>query len=173
MAVDLVGYSALAEIDESAAVGEVARMRGQLEGIVGPEGGRIFNTAGDGFMLEFASASGALAAAEKLCGAMERQRVRIGVHLGDVLIARAAIYSATASISPRGLQQAAKPGAIVVSVDVQRAVRGALASRLHSNGAVRLEKMAETIEIFHTGSGVRETHAPPQRGHPRRAAVRQ
>jgi adenylate cyclase len=148
MAVDLVGYSALAEIDETAAIDEIARMRGQLEGIVGPEGGRIFNTAGDGFMLEFASASGALAAAEKLCATMERQRVRIGVHLGDVLIAPGGdLLGHGVNIAAR-LQQAAKPGAIVVSVDVQRAVRGALASRLHAGGAVRLEKMAETIEIF-------------------------
>lgn len=148
VAVDLVGWSAMAELDETAALGELARVRGELERIVGGEGGRIFNTAGDGFMLEFASASGALSAAEKFCNAIERKRVRVGVHLGDVLVAQDGdLLGHGVNIAAR-LQEIAEPGAIVVSVDVQRAVRGVLASRLHANGAVRLEKMNETIEIF-------------------------
>lgn len=151
MAVDLAGYSAMAERDETAAIDAVARVRDLLESVTQREGGRIFNTAGDGFMLEFASAAGALAAAEQAC-ALAEDEIRIGVHLGDVLVTPSGdLLGHGVNIAAR-LQQTATPGAVLVSVDVRRAVRGALANRLQAYGPVRLSKMAETIEAFLLGA---------------------
>jgi adenylate cyclase len=82
MAIDLVGYSAMSEADEAEAVSTVARLRAALDQVARTQGGRIFNTAGDGFMLEFPSASGALAAADLLWGGVDRRSVRVGVHVG-------------------------------------------------------------------------------------------
>ena len=148
MSIDVVGYSALSEIDESAALETVGALRGALEGAALVHGGRIFNTAGDGFMLEFCSATGALSAAELLWSGVERQRVRVGVHVGDVMQApNGDLLGHSVNVAAR-LQQIAKPGSIVVSMDVRRAVRGALAQRLHPAGSAHLDKMAETIDIF-------------------------
>src|SRR5262245_57128931 len=127
MSIDVVGYSALSEIDEVAALETVGALRGALEGAALVHGGRIFNTAGDGFMLEFCSAAGALGAAELLWSGVERQRVRVGVHVGDVMQApNGDLLGHSVNVAAR-LQQIAKPGSIVVSMDVRRAVRGALA----------------------------------------------
>lgn len=148
MAVDLAGYSALAETDELAAIAAVEGVRAQLSAAAAREGGRIFNTAGDGFMLEFASVSGALAAAEQVCAAADCRKVRIGVHLGDVVVTPTGdMLGHGVNVAAR-LQQMAKPGAVLVSVDIRRAVRGALAKRLHAHGALQLNKMAETIDTF-------------------------
>ena len=148
MAIDLVGYSALSETDEAEAASSVARLRAALDQVARTQGGRIFNTAGDGFMLEFPSASGALAAAELLWGGVDRRSVRVGVHVGDVLIAQGGdLLGHSVNVAAR-LQQVAQPGAVLVSTDVQRAVRGALARRLHAAGSVQLDKMSETIDIF-------------------------
>jgi adenylate cyclase len=99
-------------------------------------------------MLEFASASGALSAAEVLWGGVERRRVRVGVHVGDVLMApNGDLLGHSVNVAAR-LQQLAQPGAVLVSMDVRRAVRGKLAQRLHAAGAVHLDKMSETIDIF-------------------------
>ncbi len=148
MSIDVVGFSAMTEIDESGAAAVVARLRSVLDTIVGGYGGRIFNTAGDGFMLEFASAAGALAAAELIWSGVERKNVRVGVHVGDVLLAQNGdLIGHSVNIASR-LQQLAQPGTVVVSMDVRRAVRGKLAQRLHPAGAVHLDKMAETLEIF-------------------------
>lgn len=148
MSIDVVGYSALTEIDEGAALETVGSLRGALEGAALVHGGRIFNTAGDGFMLEFCSAAGALSAAELLWNGVERQRVRVGVHVGDVMQApNGDLLGHSVNVAAR-LQQIAKPGSIVVSMDVRRAVRGALAQRLHPAGSAHLDKMAETIDIF-------------------------
>ena len=148
MSIDVAGYSAMSEVDETEALALVERVRAVLETIVETHGGRVFNTAGDGFMLEFASATGALSAAEVLWGGVERQRVRVGVHVGDVMTTKTGdLLGHSVNVAAR-LQQLARPGAVVVSLDVRRAVRGKLAQRLHPAGAVHLDKMSETIDIF-------------------------
>ena len=148
MSIDIAGYSAMTEIDEAEAASMVSRLRGALEGAALVHGGRIFNTAGDGFMLEFCSAAGALGAAELLWSNIERGSVRVGVHIGDVLVTSTGdLLGHSVNVAAR-LQQVAQPGATLVSMDVRRAVRGKLAQRLHPAGAVHLDKMAETIEIF-------------------------
>lgn len=148
MAIDLVGYSAMSETDEAEAVSTVARLRVALDQVARTQGGRIFNTAGDGFMLEFPSASGALAAAELLWGGVDRRSVRVGIHVGDVLIAPGGdLLGHSVNVAAR-LQQLADPGVVIVSMDARRAVRGGLSRRLHPVGAVQLDKMNETIDVF-------------------------
>ena len=99
-------------------------------------------------MLEFCSASGAVSAADALRAAKQGARVRVGLHVGDVLAtARGDLLGHGVNVAAR-LQQLAPPGVVVVSVDVQRAVRGKLARRLHPFGQVQLDKMSETIELF-------------------------
>lgn len=148
MSIDVAGYSAISEIDEAEALALVTRLRALLDIIVQNHGGRIFNTAGDGFMLEFPSAAGALGAAEVLWEGVERQRVRVGVHVGDVMLGpNGDLLGHSVNVAAR-LQQLAKPGAVLVSMDVRRAVRGRLQQRLHAAGVAQLDKMAESIEIF-------------------------
>ncbi len=137
LAIDLVGYSALSEEDEAQAVTAVSRLRDALEGAALVHGGRIFNTAGDGFMLEFCSAAGALGAIDELWNAFERSSVRIGVHMGDVLATPSGdLLGHSVNVAAR-LQQIAQPGAVMVSMDVRRAVRGKLQQRLHAAGAIQ------------------------------------
>lgn len=148
MSIDIAGYSAMTETDEAGALETVARLRSVLDGVAVQEGGRIFNTAGDGFMLEFCSAAGALAAAELLRGSEEGKRVRVGLHLGDVLVTPTGdLLGHGVNVAAR-LQQLALPGVVVASVDVRRAVRGKLAQRLHPFGSVQLDKMSEVIELY-------------------------
>ena len=52
VALDVAGYSARTEADEAKTTAEVAALRKVIEGIAARHGGRVFNTAGDGFMLE-------------------------------------------------------------------------------------------------------------------------
>jgi adenylate cyclase len=148
MSIDIAGFSALSEIDEGEAAHLVTRLRATLDGLALQQGGRIFNTAGDGFMLEFCSAAGGLAAADALRAAEEGKRVRVGLHVGDVLATPGGdLLGHGVNIAAR-LQQLAPPGVVVVSIDVQRAIRGKLAKRLHPFGQVQLDKMSETIELF-------------------------
>src|SRR5215468_7088360 len=88
MAVDVAGYSRAAELDEHAAAEAVSRVRAAIDAAIAPNGGRIFNTAGDGFMIEFSSAPAGVAAARALLTLVRERslpRLRIGLHQGDVI----------------------------------------------------------------------------------------
>lgn len=147
VALDVAGYSARMEQDEAKTAAEVAALRPVIEAIGTAHGGRVFNTAGDGFMLEFASSLGAVEAAFELA---ERcaPPVRVGVHLGDVAV------QPDGDLLGHGVNVAARlmaksdPGGVLVSADVRRTIRGPLAQRLVSRGLIQLDKMAETIEVF-------------------------
>src|SRR5213075_697927 len=105
---------------------EVAALRGVIEAIVGPHGGRLFNTAGDGFMLEFGSS---LAAVEAACTLAERcePKVRIGVHLGDVVVQpNGDLLGHGVNVAARLMAQSS-PGAALVSATVRQTIRGPIA----------------------------------------------
>lgn len=151
VALDVAGYSARTEADEAASAAEVAALRTLIEGIVGPRGGRLFNTAGDGFMLEFGSSVAAVEAAVALAERCQ-PKVRIGVHLGDVVVQpNGDLLGHGVNIAARLMARSA-PGSVLVSVDVRRTIRGALAERLVPQGPLQLDKMAERIEAFALGT---------------------
>ncbi|MEM9233657.1 MAG: adenylate/guanylate cyclase domain-containing protein, partial [Pseudomonadota bacterium] len=95
VAVDVVKYSAMIEADEDRALAAVDHCRRLITDIVTSHGGRIFNHAGDGVMVETPSVvEGVQSAFEihKALDALNREqadlpelKVRIGVNLGDVM----------------------------------------------------------------------------------------
>jgi adenylate cyclase len=147
VAIDVAGYSRRTETDEEAAVRAVAELKARVTKAASAHGGRVFNTAGDGFMLEFPTATGALAAAEEIALAGDPP-VRVGVHLGEVSLADGGdLLGHGVNVAAR-IQQMALPGAVLVSGDVKRAIRGPLGERLTPQGSVRLDKMSETLPVF-------------------------
>ncbi|PZO47017.1 MAG: hypothetical protein DCF16_18365 [Alphaproteobacteria bacterium] len=127
---DIAGYSALSERDAALAVTYVARLRDHARDACTRHGGRIFNTAGDGVMLEFASASDALAAAIALCEAQAEVSFRLGVHLGEVTAADDGdLLGHGVNVAAR-LQAQANAGGIIVSQLVRDSVSPELAARL-------------------------------------------
>ena len=166
VALDVAGYSARTEADEARTTAEVAALRKVIEGIAGKHGGRVFNTAGDGFMLEFGSSLAAVEAAAELAATCE-PKVRVGVHLGDVVVQpNGDLLGHGVNVAAR-LMAKSDPGGALVSGAVRQSIRGPVAERLQSQGMLKLDKMAETIEAFALIS-----HAPtaaPSRSIPVRA----
>ncbi len=147
VALDVAGYSARTEADEARTTAEVAALRKVIEAIAAKHGGRVFNTAGDGFMLEFGSSLAAVEAAFELAETCE-PKVRVGVHLGDVVVQpNGDLLGHGVNVAARLMAQSA-PGAALVSATVRQTIRGPVAERLQSRGMLKLDKMAETIEAF-------------------------
>jgi TolB-like protein/Tfp pilus assembly protein PilF len=132
-----------------------------IEQTAAAHGGRVFNTAGDGFMLEFSSGHAAVEAALALAETCV-PRVRVGVHLGDVVVQPDGdILGHGVNVAARLMARSA-PGSVLVSAAVRQTIRGALAERFVSRGVVQLDKMAETIEVFGLaadGAAVNGRHA--------------
>lgn len=151
MAVDVAGYSKAAEVDDSAAAEAVTRIRAAIDDAIAPNNGRVFNTAGDGFMIELpAAASGVAAARALLTLVRERslRRLRIGVHLGDVIVTPTGdLLGHGVNVAAR-LMQMAEPNTAVVSQAVQTQLRQTAEIPLKPLGRVQLDKMSERIEVF-------------------------
>src|SRR5437867_1785712 len=94
---DVVGYSRLMERDE---LGTHTRLGELITRVVQPavarHSGRIVDTAGDGALIEFPSATGALRCSVEIQELLriqndsyppnQRMDVRIGINLGDVIV---------------------------------------------------------------------------------------
>lgn len=151
VALDVAGYSARTEADEAKTTGEVAALRAVIEMIAARYGGRIFNTAGDGFMLEFASSLAAVEAAIELAETCE-PKVRVGVHLGDVVVQpNGDLLGHGVNVAAR-LMAKSDPGGALVSAAVHQTIRGPILDRLVSRGLFQLDKMTVTIEAFAIGT---------------------
>lgn len=145
VAVDIAGYSTMAERDEVKAVSDAVRVRALVEHIAQPLGGRMFGSAGDGFMLEFSSCARAIEAAFELSTKC-LPKVRVGVHAGDVEFRPDGdLLGHTVNVAER-VRALASPGTAFVSVDARRMTRTSL--RMVSRGVHRLAKMEETMELF-------------------------
>jgi class 3 adenylate cyclase len=147
VALDVAGYSARTEADETGTAAAIASLRSFIEAAASKHGGRIFNTAGDGFMLEFASSTAAVEAAAELALYCE-PRVRVGVHLGDVVLqANGDLLGHGVNVAAR-LMALAEPGSALVSADVRRTIRGTATVTFEERGILKLDKMTETVEAF-------------------------
>jgi adenylate cyclase len=158
LACDVAGYSRLMGEDEA---GTHARLRALISELIEPEaarhGGRIFKTAGDGMMIEFASAVDALAhalAVQRANAAREmeipehrRMVLRIGVNLGDVIVENDDVFGDGVNVAAR-IEGFAQPGQICVSDDVWRFVRGKVGAEFVDLGPQTLKNITEPVRIY-------------------------
>lgn len=145
LAANVVGYSRLLAADEA---GTLAAMRAHRRELWDPateaHGGRVVGTAGDSLLIEFQSAVAAMESAFAVRRGMadrnrevaedRRIRLRIGVHLGEVVVEDGDIFGDGVNIAAR-LEALAEPGGICLSGDVWRQVRGKLEATFVDLGA--------------------------------------
>jgi class 3 adenylate cyclase len=122
IAADVVGYSRLMGRDESGTLSRLRELRKQyFEPAVARHNGRLVKLSGDGALVEFSSAVGAVSAAiefqRAVAQANEGQQTdkailfRIGVHLGDLIVDGDDLYGDGVNIAAR-LEAEAPAGGI-------------------------------------------------------------
>ncbi|HEX9169710.1 MAG TPA: adenylate/guanylate cyclase domain-containing protein, partial [Roseiarcus sp.] len=161
---DVVGYSRLAGADEERTL---ARLRGLRSDLIDPaiaaHHGRAIKRTGDGVLIEFRSVVDAVRCAievqngmvERNAGLPEDRRIefRIGVHLGDVVEeADGDLMGDGVNIAAR-LEGVSKPGAICLSEDAYRQVKGRLDLAVRDLGPTQLKNIAEQIRVYSLGVG--------------------
>jgi adenylate cyclase len=158
LAADVAGYSRLMGEDEE---GTRTRFNAQLDEVISPaidqHRGRLVKTMGDGFLVEFASVVAAIeCAADIQAGIASRQSgelegskmlLRIGIHLGDVIVEEDDIHGDGVNIAAR-LEGLAEPGGICVSEMVHAGVRNKLAFEFTDLGEQSLKNIAEPVHAF-------------------------
>lgn len=152
---DMTGFSRLMGEDESRAVAALVRIREVFTAVVPRHGGTLDVLVGDCFVALFDSAVEAVRAAiaiqTELAGAAGAAgtpvRIRIGIHLGDVVRSGAEILGDSVNIAAR-LQTIARPGGIAVSEDVYRGVRNRVSLPFRDLGPKSLKNIREKIRIY-------------------------
>jgi adenylate cyclase len=134
LAGDVAGYSRLMGADEEGTLTRLnAHRREFLEPKIADHRGPIVKRTGDGILIEFASAVDAARFATEIQRGMrernapvppdKRIELRIGIHVGDIIIEEGDIFGDGVNIAAR-LESIAEPGGICISDDTYRQVRG-------------------------------------------------
>ncbi len=155
MFTDLAGFTAMGQEDERKALKTLEVHRGLLRPLFAKHGGREVKTIGDAFLVEFASAVEAVLCAVEAQSAVHKHnlergdsiRVRIGVHLGDVLRKDGDLLGDAVNVASR-IEPLAPPGGICVSKQVEDQTRGKTPYPLASIGPQALKNVKERIEVF-------------------------
>src|SRR5262245_4447977 len=165
---DVSGYSRMMGEDEPETVAAVGTLQVLFARLVPEHGGTLEVFVGDCFVALFASAVDALHAAlaiqEELSSgtAGTTLRVRIGLHLGDVLRTDAGLFGDPINVAAR-LQTLTVPGGICLSGDVHRAVRGKVKVSFHDLGQHALKNITTPVHVYEIRIGAAAGARPPAR----------
>jgi class 3 adenylate cyclase/pimeloyl-ACP methyl ester carboxylesterase len=158
LAVDMVGYSRLMEVDEE---GVISRQKALRNGLIDPQialhRGRIVKTTGDGMLVEFASALDAVRCAIEIQTDVARReanedenhriRYRVGINLGDVVFEDHDIYGDGVNVAAR-LEGLAEPGAVCISDAVYQTMAERLDQPFRDMGGQRVKNISRPIKVW-------------------------
>jgi len=168
-AADVAQYSRLMGLDEIGTLRRLQAYRAILDRSIAAHHGRIFNTAGDSVVADFASAveavECAIAVQEEIAKENENRPIseqmhfRIGVHLGDVIVEGENLFGDGVNIAAR-LQALAEPGGICLSGAVRDQIRARLPATLTALGEQRFKNIAGPVTAFRIGATSARASAP-------------
>jgi TolB-like protein/class 3 adenylate cyclase len=156
---DVVGFSRLVGADEDRTLARLRALRSDLiDPTIAVHHGRIVKRTGDGSIIEFRSVVDAVRCAievqtgmiERNAGLPPERRIefRVGIHLGDVVEeSDGDLMGDGVNIAGR-LEGIANAGAICLSEDAYRQVKGRLDLAVCDLGLTQLKNIAEPIRVY-------------------------
>ena len=154
---DIKDYSATMGADEVAAIAGIDTIRRVFERVVPAKNGLFETSGGDAFLALFESAVHAVEAAVDIqthlagrstdAGAAPL-RIRIGIHMGDVVRTSFDQWMGHAIDVAARIQTLAPPGGVAISDDVYRAVRNCLAIPFVDMGRQHLKNVGEQMLVY-------------------------
>jgi adenylate cyclase len=173
----VVGYSRLAGADEDRILARLRALRSDLiDPTIAVHRGRVVKRTGDGSIVEFRSVVDAVRCAievqnamiERNAGVPEDRRIvfRIGIHVGDVVEETDGdLMGDGVNIAAR-LEGIAQPGAICLSEDAYRQVKGRLELAVSDLGATQLKNIVDPVRIYSLEVGVAARAKPAAQSEP-------
>jgi adenylate cyclase len=171
---DVVGYTAIMGRDEHAALGALDAHRELLRTLLPKFNGRMAGEIGDGTLTSFHSALEAVNCAREVQASLQEDqpelKVRIGIHLGDVVFSNNTVLGDGVNVASR-IHALAPPGGICVSANVYDEIRNKPGILLKNLGEQRLKNVSRSIRVYQiVESGLIAQPAKPG-GHRRRMAL--
>ncbi|HSW26291.1 MAG TPA: adenylate/guanylate cyclase domain-containing protein, partial [Burkholderiaceae bacterium] len=158
LAADVSGYTRLMANDDRATVMALDAARTVFREHVESNAGRVVDMVGDAGLAVFEAASEALHAATAIQSKLaslghalpeeRRMRLRIGIHLGEVVErSDGSVYGDGVNIAAR-LEALAEPGGIAVSHAVREAIGNRFDNTFDDIGARSLKNVADPVRVF-------------------------
>ena len=160
-AADVEGYSRLMGRDEVGTLRRLTACRAILDERIAAHRGRVFGSAGDSVVADFASAVDAVQCAVAVQEAFakknsarapeEQMRFRVGVHVGDVIVQRDNLFGDGVNIAAR-LEALAEPGGICISRVVRDQIRDKLPYAFEDLGEQSVKNIARPVRVYAIGA---------------------
>ncbi len=157
MFTDIVEYSKKMNEDEKLTLAHLKAHDQIIEKALIKFNGELIEKTGDGFLASFESATNALKCCKNIQekfkkyntskSEKEAVKIRIGLHIGDVVEFEGKIKGDTVNIAKR-IQENAEPDSIYLSEIFYLTVKGKTETEFKSLGAFELKNIKEPIEIF-------------------------
>src|SRR6202030_426792 len=156
-AADVEGYSRLMGLDEVGTLRTLTAYRVIVDRLIASHRGRIFNTAGDSLVADFASAVDAVECAVEIQGAVgkenadrpagDQMRFRIGIHVGDIIVQGDNLFGDAVNVAAR-LEALAEPGGICVSGTVRDQIGTKLPVEFIDLGPQQVKNITQPIKAY-------------------------
>jgi adenylate cyclase len=157
MFTDMIGYTALGQKNESLSLNLLEEQRNLVRPIINRHHGKEIKTIGDAFLIEFPSALDAVRCAYSIQRAARefnipqphdhRIRLRIGIHLGDVIESQGDISGDAVNVASR-IESNAEEGGVCVTRQVYDSVQNKFELPLLSIGYKSLKNVGSAMELF-------------------------
>jgi adenylate cyclase len=158
LAADVAGSCRLIGIDEEGTLAQLKALRKTLfDPKIAEHHGRVVKNTGDGALVEFASVVDAVRCADEIQRSAAEQNIdvpqnkrielRIGIHVGDIIIEANDIFGDGVNIAVR-LEGIAEPGGVSISDDAHRQIRGKIDLDYDDMGPQVLKNIAEPIRVW-------------------------
>src|SRR5581483_10999159 len=149
MFTDMVGYTALIQADEELAVGKRDRYVTALDRHHDAFGGTVVQRLGDGSMSMFPSSLDAVLAAvaiQRELGALEIP-VRIGIHVGEVVVEPERLTGEAVNIAAR-VESFAAPGGVLLSDPAYAQIQNRSDVSVVPLGQFRFKNVGRPFELY-------------------------
>ena len=171
LAADVAGSCRLIGIDEEGTLAQLKALRKTLfNPKIAEHHGRVVKNTGDGALVEFASVVDAVRCADEIQRSVTEQNIdvpqdkrielRIGIHVGDIIIDENDIFGDAVNVAVR-LEGIAEPGGVCISDDAQRQVRGKVDIAFDDMGSQSLKNIADPIRAWRVRLGDHPRAAEP------------
>jgi class 3 adenylate cyclase/pimeloyl-ACP methyl ester carboxylesterase len=173
---DIAGYTAIMGRDEQQAIRALQAHRGVLRTLLPQFNGRLIGEIGDGTLSSFHSAIDAVNCARAVQERTDDNpelKLRIGIHLGDVLFANQTVLGDGVNVASR-IHALAPPGGICLSSTVYDEIRNKPGIGARDLGDKQLKNVSRPIKVYllaPEGGAVAAATADHKKSWIRRAAI--
>lgn len=150
MFTDIVGYTALMGSDEDRAFEVLEKSRHIHIKSINQFNGKLIKEMGDGMLAQFDTAIDSVLCAieiQKQARQQIKEKIRIGLHLGDITFDHEDIFGDGVNIASR-LQSAADPGGIYISESIQKSIRAKSTVKTKYLGQVKLKNVDYPVNTY-------------------------